>query len=434
MILTNAQRSQYSDLSFSIIESLFPIHRSIAGPGIRQSLEFLSTLLPSLKISGVKSGTKVFDWTVPPEWSVRDAWLKDNSGHKIIDYARSNLSVLGFSAPLHKKNISKLELQEFIFTDKNNPGAIPYVTSYYKKRSGLCMAYSAWEALPDGSYEIFIDSTFRDGEMNYGELLIKGSKREEILISTYLCHPSMANNELSGPAVVTSLAKIVSSLDLNHSIRFLFLPETIGSIAYISQNLTDLRRYVKAGYVVTCIGDSGNHSLIPSRYSNTISDIAAHAVLSTQTKPFNHYTWLDRGSDERQYCAPGVDLPIASITRSKHGSYPEYHSSDDDLSIISRNNLGESVDLLLQIITLIDSNVYPMVLTTCEPFLSQHGLYPTISKRGSTLEIRRILDIISYADGSNDIFDLSRLVNAPPVEVLECVKMLHSVGLVKYKY
>ena len=431
MYLSNDQKSQFADLSFSIIKDLFPIHRSLAGPGIRYSLEYLSDLLPKLKIRGFRSGLKVNDWEVPMEWIIKDAWLKDKSGNKIVDYTRSNLSVVGYSAPINIPRISKSKLESYIFTDSSRPHAIPYVTSYYKRRSGLCMPHSQWQSLPDDDYELYIDSYFTPGVMNYGELLVKGVRKDEILISTYLCHPSMANNELSGPAVVASLAKIVSTLQLNHSVRFLFLPETIGSIAYISKNIRHLKRYVKAGYVVTCIGDSGHHSLIPSRYSNTISDKAAKDIFASLNSPFNMYSWLDRGSDERQYCAPGVDLPIASVTRSKHGCYPEYHTSDDDLSIISIKSLGDSIDALLKMIILIDGNVFPLSLTKCEPFLSQYGLYPTLSERGSTQGIRGLLDIISYCDGNNDIFEISDLVNLPSLQVLDSVKMLESVGLLK---
>ena len=316
---------------YTLAETLWPINRSITGEGVRQTLKLIKTYLPDLKVMVFKSGTNVFDWTVPKEWRVNSAYIRTPSGKKICDFYKNNLHLVGYSRP-YSGVLDLEELKGFLHTLPDQPNAIPYVTSYYQDRWGFCLTEEQFSSLEDGDYEVHIDTELFDGEMNYAELKIKGKSKQEIFLSTYVCHPSMANNELSGPTVLTYLARwLLSKKDLNYSYRIIFIPETIGSIAYLSKNYIEMKRNVFAGFNISCIGDNRCYSYLPSRLGNTISDEIARHVLKWIAPDYKSYNWFDRGSDERQYCSPGIDLPIASIMRSKYGEYPEYHTSLDDL-------------------------------------------------------------------------------------------------------
>ncbi|MDE5590040.1 MAG: DUF4910 domain-containing protein, partial [Acetatifactor sp.] len=370
-------------MMYQLVERLFPICRSITGDGVRETLSILKEYISDLKIYEVPSGTKVFDWVIPKEWRIREAYIENGKGEKIVDMKENNLHVMGYSAPLDKY-VDLQELKQYIYVQEDQPDAIPYVTSYYKERSGFCMSRNMRDALPEDRYHMYIDSELFDGSLTYGEMILPGKTEKEVLLSTYLCHPSMANNELSGPAVVTALVRWFDSLkDRKYTYRIVFIPETIGSITYLSRNLEEMKQRVIAGYVLSCVGDNRTYSYIPSRDGNTLADRAAKNVLRFHYPEYRRYTFLDRGSDERQYNAPGVDLPVCVVCRSKYGEFPEYHTSLDNLSLVTPEGLEGALDAYRQMIMAIEYNVFYRIKCLCEPQLGKRGLYPTVSKKGS---------------------------------------------------
>lgn len=393
---------------------LWPLNRSITGEGVRLTLDRIKLHLADLEISAVPSGTEVFDWTVPKEWSVNDAYILSPTGDKICDFKSNNLHLLGYSIPF-KGRISLAELKEHLYTLPDQANAIPYITSYYKERWGFCLTHEQLQSLDDGEYEVLVDSKLFSGELNYGELLIKGESEKEVFLSTYICHPSMANNELSGPTVVTFLAKwLVEQKSLRYSYRIIFIPETIGSITYLSFNHKKMKERVIAGFNVTCVGDDRAYSYVPSRNGATISDqIALHVLKWTDTN-FVRYTWFDRGSDERQYCAPGIDLPIASIIRTKYGKYPEYHTSLDDLdTVVTPSGLDGGYWAIRRAIEAIERNKNYKVSVLGEPQMGRRGLYPTLSTKKSGEEVRLMMDLISLCDGRTSLLEIADKLNVP---------------------
>lgn len=412
-------------------EDLYPMNRSLTGDGFKQSLEYFRQILPDLKVETISSGTQVFDWTIPQEWNVREAWVKDSRGVKVIDFRDSNLHLIGYSEPIHKI-LGRSELLNHIHTLPDQPNAIPYVTSYYKRTWGFCISHNDLNIIKGDEFEVYIDSSLADGELIYGELYLPGKSKSEVLFSTYLCHPSMANNELSGPIVTTGLAQwLTKKIDRKYSYRFLFLPETIGSIAYLHKNLAQLKKFLIAGWVLTCIGDNRVWSYLPSRHGNTLADKLSKVVLSKFVKEYLTYSWLDRGSDERQYCSPGVDLPVASLMRSKYGEYPEYHTSLDDLSLISEDSLTESVDLLKKLVMLIENRITYMSKVICEPHLGKRNLYPTLSMRGSANSSLQLLNVLSYCDGTYDLSEIAETCKITVEEARKIVQTLISNQLIE---
>lgn len=397
---------------------LFPINRSLTGPGVRETLDYLSGLLPGLQVRSVPTGTQVFDWTVPNEWSAREAWIKGPDGQKIVDFADNTLHLVGYSTPIHA-TLPLEKLQEHLYSLPDQPDAVPYVTSYYKERWGFCLTDRTRQALHDGTYEVFIDTTLEPGVLNYAELLIPGDTDREIFVSTYVCHPSMANNELSGPVVATALAQFVQSLpSRKYTYRFVFIPETIGAITYLSRNMDHLKGHVHAGFNLTCIGDDRAYSFLPSRKGDTLSDRAAmQALREASGDRVQVFDWLDRGSDERQYCAPGIDLPVASIMRSKYATYPEYHTSLDDLTLVTPTGLFGGFGAAKAAVWMVENNYRPRATVLCEPQLGKRGLYSTLSIKGSSLDSRMILNILSLADGDTDLIALADRLNRPFADV-----------------
>ena len=413
-----------------LCQSLFNINRSITGDGVRETLSKLKDLLPDLSVIEVPTGTPVFDWTIPKEWSVKDAYIITPSGEKICHFKENNLHLVGYSVPVHAKlNLS--ELQTSLYSLPDQPSAIPYITSYYKERWGFCLSQHQRDTLEEGVYEVFIDSCLFDGSLTYGELFIQGESNKEIFLSTYVCHPSMANNELSGPTVTTFIAKWLASKPRRRfSYRFVFIPETIGSITYLSKNLGHLKSKVFAGFNVTCIGDNRDYSYLPSRNGNTISDIVSKHVLKHICPTYKSYKWADRGSDERQYCSPGVDLPIASIMRTKYGYYDEYHTSLDDLiNVVTPAGLEGGYNALKCAIEVLEENQYPKVNVLCEPHLSKRGLYPTLSKKSSSADIRLMMDVITWSDGTNSLLEIAEICNVPVWTLYPIVKQLSEHNL-----
>lgn len=414
-----------------LCETLFPICRSITGNGVRQTLGVIKDHLPELQIHEVPTGTPAFDWTVPKEWNINDAYVIDPDGKKIIDFKKSNLHVVGYSIPVDQ-TISLEELQQHLYSLPEQPDAIPYVTSYYKERWGFCLTEKQRRKLRPGQYKVYIDSSLTEGSLTYGELVIQGAKEKEIFLSTYICHPSMANNELSGPAVTTFLAKWLQDLESRqYTYRIIFIPETIGSIVYLSRNLDRLKKNVVAGFNITCVGDNRAYSYLASRYGDTLADRVAKHVLSHLHPDFITYSYLDRGSDERQYCSPGVGLPVVSVMRTKYGEYPEYHTSLDNIDLISPEGLAGSFEVLQKCIECLEYNEILQTTVLCEPQLGKRGLYPTISMKKSASIVKDMMNLLAYCDGSNDLIQVAELIRKPAWELTETVEKLKEHSLLK---
>jgi aminopeptidase-like protein len=416
--------------AYALAQELFPICRSITGPGVRQTLGIIAREIPSLAIREVPSGTECFDWTVPREWSVREAYIETESGRRFVDFRESNLHLVGYSVPVDR-TMTLEELRPHLHSLPEQPDAIPYVTSYYAERWGFCLSHRQLSALKPGNYRVRIDSTLAPGSLTYGEIILPGQLDSEVFLSTYVCHPSLGNNELSGPTVATELVKWLR--DMPHrrfTYRVVFIPETIGSIVYLSRHLSELKERVIAGFNLTCVGDDRCYSYLPSRNGNTLADRAALHALKYHAPDFVRYSFLNRGSDERQYCSPGVDLPVASIMRSKYGAYPEYHTSLDDMTLISQTGLGGAITALAKAILTIEANRTYRATVLCEPHLGKRGLYPTLSARNSATTARRLLDTFTYCDGEHDLLSIAELLDAPAWELIPAVRQLADAGLI----
>ena len=408
---------------------LFPICRSITGPGTRETLRILQEYLP-LQIHEVPSGTQVFDWTVPKEWTIREAYLEDAAGNRVVDFRRNNLHVVGYSVPVDQQ-MPLSELSEHLYSLPNQPDAIPYVTSYYQERWGFCVSQRERAKLKEGTYHAFIDSDLKDGALSYGECVIRGESEKEVLLSTYVCHPSMANNELSGPVVAAFIARWLQSAPRHYTYRIILIPETIGSIAYLSRNLKDLKRAMVVGFNLSCIGDERAISYVGSRYGNTLADKVARHVLSSMSPDYISYSFLDRGSDERQYCSPGVDLPLVTLCRSKYGAYPEYHTSLDNLDLVTPNGLAGGYEMVRRCLDAVEHNRRYKVSCYCEPQLGRRGLYPTISTKNSSATVQVMMDLIAYADGTNDLIDIANRIGVPVWELFEIVSRLEAADVIR---
>jgi len=415
---------------YDLAADLFPICRSITGEGVRRTLKSLKEIVPQLQMHEVPSGTEVFDWTVPKEWNIRDAYIEDLDGNRIISFSDSNLHVVGYSTPIDK-TVTWEELLEMIYTQPDQPDVIPYVTSYYKERSGFCMSENQKNSLNKDKYRIFIDSELKDGSLTYGEILIPGKSKEEIFLSTYICHPSMANNELSGPCVAIHLAKWLLEQPHRYSYRIVFVPETIGSITYLNFNLDEMKSKMIAGFNISCVGDDRAYSYIPSRYGGTLADRVAKNVLRFHVSDFKTYSFLDRGSDERQYNAPGVDLPVCLICRSKFEEYPEYHTSADNLDMISPEGLSGAFDVYCKCIRALEENYIYKIKTLCEPQLGKHGLFPSLLQKSQYNTVKAMKDFVAYADGTNDLIAISDIVNVSVEELTKIAGSLEENGLLE---
>ena len=412
-------------------KELFPICRSLTGSGNVKTLKILKREIPNLKIKKIKSGTKVFDWTVPPQWDISDAYIKDQDNNRIIDFKKNNLHLVGYSKPF-KKIITKKILLKNLYSIEKLPDAIPYVTSYYKKAWGFCLSYNSLKKLnknysDNHKFKVCINSKFKkNGHMHYAEYLIPGKSKKEILISTYICHPSMANNELSGPLVALGLIRHFQNQKNKISLRFIFISETIGSIAYISTNLRNIKKNVLGGINLTCVGDERNYSLLMSKYKDSILDKVAKKVLKKNNIKYKSYSFLERGSDERQFSSPGVDLPFISVMRTKYGKFPEYHTSLDNFDLVTNRGLSGSINIIKKIIKILVNyneemfkketilrkkiSKNPRTNIICEPFLTKRKMYPTLSRTVWNQNIRNYLNFIQYADGFNSLDEISKII------------------------
>ena len=410
-------------------DKLYPLTRSLTGQGVRSTLKIIQKEFPELKIKKIKSGTKVFDWNIPSEWNVSDAYILDKYNNKIIDFKINNLHLVGYSVPV-KKYISKKELFKNLYFSKNQPKAIPYITSYYKKRWGFCVSYNQYKNFDkqyssNDKFKVVINSSLKkNGNLNYAELILKGKSKKEILISTYICHPSMANNELSGPIVSMGLINYFRKKKLNKTLRFIFIPETIGSISYLSKNINYLKENVIGGYNLSCIGDERQYSCMFSKYQNSPSDEAViEAYRLLKIKNYKVYSFLKRGSDERQYNSPGIDLKISSIFRTKYGEYPEYHTSLDNFKLVTIKGCTGGFNVAKKSIEILLERIYPKFKVMCEPQMGKRGLYPTLSTKNEKKLTRSYMDFLQYADGTNSLENISNLIKLD----LKCVKKICSI-------
>ena len=402
----------------ALARRLWPLHRSLTGEGTRKTLRIIQEVLPSLTIHEVDTGTQVFDWQIPDEWTIRSATLTDPDGEIVVDYADSNLHVVGYSMPTDL-TLSLDELQPHLHSVPEQPDAIPYVTSYYNRTWGFCLTDEQRKALKPGRYHAKIDATLAPGSLTYGELIVPGESADEIFISTYVCHPSMANNELSGPMVSAALATYVQSLPNRHyTYRFAFTPETIGAITYADRNLEALQRNVVAAINLSCIGDDRAYTYLASRNGNLRIDRIAKRVIRTRDN-VREYSYLGRGSDERHYGAPGVDLPMISLMRSRYADYPEYHTSLDDLdAVVTPTGLQGGFDLVREVLDVMEGEPVYYATQRGEPQLGRRGLYHVLQKKSTPDDVMLRTNVLAYADGHHAVTDMAELFEVP-VDTLE---------------
>lgn len=412
------------------IAEAFPICRSITGDGVRRTLAKIRERIP-LEIHEVPSGTPVFDWTVPREWNIRDAWVKGPDGGKVIDFQRSNLHVLNYSVPVHTK-LPLEELKKHLFTLPDKPDLIPYRTSYYREAWGFCLAHRDLLALPEGEYEVRIDSTLADGSLTYGELFLPGETEREVLFSCHVCHPSLCNDNLSGIAVMTWLARELADRPRRYSYRFLFIPGTIGSITWLARNEERARR-IAHGLVAANLGDPGRFHYKKSRWGGAEIDRAVLHVLRTSGEDFGVEDFVPFGYDERQYGSPGFDLAVGSLTRTPYGRYPEYHTSADNLELVRPEALEGSLLTYLQVVQALEGNRrYLNLNPKCEPQLGRRGLYRTIGgdDAGRSRELA-LLWVLNLSDGRHGLLDIAERSGMGFEKIEEAARALLEVGLLR---
>jgi aminopeptidase-like protein len=416
-------------------DRLWPICRSITGNGLRQSLKILQEIIP-LELHEVETGTQVFDWTVPKEWNINDAYIITPEGKKIADFKVNNLHIVNYSIPINEK-MSFADLDIHLHSLPDMPTAIPYLTSYYKETWGFCLTQQEYDSLPkEGEYQVVIDSTLENGSLTYGDLVLKGETDEEILLSTYVCHPSLANNELSGPLATAFLYQEILKLPKRkYTYRFVFAPETIGIIAYLAKVGMRLKEKLIAGYVLTCVGDGAEFTYKHSKQHNSVADKIALHVLKNQNVPYRSINYAVGGSDERQYCSPGFDLPVGSLIRSMYHEYQQYHTSLDNKDFMCFESMEKTINTYLDIIRVLEINAnYINAIPYCEPQLGKRGLYNNLGgqKKRSDHFINR-LHLLSYADGTKDLIDIAEKNDSFALDFIGVVEELVEAELITEK-
>ncbi len=418
---------------YKSLKKLFPINRSITGKGFIQSLNILTEYNKKISIKKIKSRSKVFDWKVPLTWDIDEAYV-EYDGKKLIDFKNNNLHVVNYSHSIKKKMYFQ-DLKKNLHFHKKLKNAVPYVTSYYKSNWGFCINKSFYNKISKlkKKFKVVIKSKFKNDYLHYGQIFLKGRSKKEILFSSYLCHPSMANNELSGPIVMTKLANYIKKKNNYYSYRFLYLPETIGAISFLSKNYHSLKNNFLGGFVITCVGDNGKFSYIPTAYGDTFSDRIAIKTLKDMKIKFLKFSYLDRGSDERQYNWPGIDFPVSSITRSKYGNYKEYHTSLDDLNFVTRRGLNSSYNFYVNLFRNIEKERFPVSNTKCEPFLQKKNIYPSnvVFKKKLYFKTRNILNFLTYSNGKNEISYISKKIKIPLKSCKRLLKLIIKHKLAK---
>jgi aminopeptidase-like protein len=411
----------------TFVARIFPICRSITGDGVRQTLREIGSHL-ALEVHEVPTGTEVFDWTIPREWNIRDAYIKNAAGDKIVDFAQSNLHVMSYSVPVRKR-ISLAELRQHVHTLPEQPDLIPYRTSYYADDWAFCMADRQLQGLREPAYEVVIDSSLESGSLTYGEYLHRGETDEEFLLSAHVCHPSLANDNCSGVALLTHLARRMAGLRTRLSYRFLFAPGTIGAIAWLAAN-EDKSRRIKHGLVVSMVGDGGGPTYKKSRQGDAAVDramthVLRHSGLTPTIEDFSPY-----GYDERQYCSPGFNLPVGLFQRSKYGTIPQYHTSADNLAFIKPQHLLESYNVIVKTIGVIENDaVYRNMLPKCEPQLGKRGLYRRVGGKDIATENMAMLWVLNFSDGAHSLLDIAERSKLPFEIVLRAARLLEAYGL-----
>jgi aminopeptidase-like protein len=412
----------------ALLARLYPICRSLSGDGVRQTLRILQDFIP-LDVREVATGTQVFDWTVPQEWNIRDAWIKNSRGELIVSFRTSNLHVLGYSLPVHRR-MSLKELRPHLYSDPGQPDRIPYRTSYYAPNWGFCLRHDQLSELADDEYEVYIDATLSDGSMTYGECVLPGATTDEVLIACHTCHPSLCNDSLSGVVLATFLARAIAASDHRYTYRFLFTPGTIGPIAWLSLNEPVVHR-VKHGLVVTCVGDPGSFTYKKTRRGDAEIDRAVIASLTGSGRPFKVLDFSPYGGDERQFCSPGFDLAVGALMRTPYGEFPEYHTSSDDLNFVRGDALAESLDQYLSVVDTLERNRRCMNTNPkCEPQLGRRGLYGAI---GGSMDDRRgelaMLWVLNLSDGQHDLLDIAERAKLPFRTIATAAEVLRRHGL-----
>ncbi|MBK9308737.1 MAG: DUF4910 domain-containing protein [Nitrospira sp.] len=413
-----------------LMAALYPICRSITGEGVRETLRLIQKCIP-LEMREVSSGTNVFDWTVPLEWNVSDAYVLNKEGKRVIDFKEHNLHLMSYSTPVRKK-MSLTELKPHLFTLPDHPEWIPYRTSYYKENWGFCLRHADLERLPDGEYEVVIDSYLQPGSLTYGEVYLQGELPDEILISCHVCHPSLCNDNLSGITVAVKLAETMAACQRRYSYRFLFIPGTIGSITWLAQNEERISR-VKHGLVLTGVGDGGHITYKKSRRGDAEIDRAMAHVLKHSERPSTIIDFFPYGYDERQYCSPAFNLPIGCFMRTPHGEYPEYHSSADNLDFVKAESLIESYDRCLETLQLLEENrMYVNQNPKCEPQLGRRGLYRAVAghQEKQSRELA-MLWTLNGSDGSATLLDIAERADIPFRHLHAAAIELERVGLLR---
>jgi aminopeptidase-like protein len=410
----------------ALIRDLFPICRSITGDGFRASLRRLSQVVP-IDVSEVPTGTKVLDWTVPKEWNVRDAWIADASGRRIVDFRASNLHVVSYSTPVRAR-MTLAELRPRLHTLPAQPDLIPYRTTYYSEDWGFCLSQRVLDALPEGEYDVCIDSTLAPGNLSYGECVLRGTTTDEVLISVHSCHPSLANDNLSGMAVAAFLARCLSAEPRRHTFRFLFIPGTIGSITWLALHESEVRR-IRHGLVLSCLGDSGHSTYKRSRRGDALVDRAAGHVLG-RAGTHSLLDFVPYGYDERQYCSPGFDLPVGCLTRTPNGRFPEYHTSADDLNFVTADALEDSLTKALAIIEILEHDcVYQNLNPKGEPQLGRRGLYKNTGGGSPALFEMALLWVLNFSDGRHSLLQIADRAALPFTTICCAADALRDTGL-----
>lgn len=413
---------------YRLIERLYPICRSITGAGVRETLAMVRDFIP-LEIREVPTGTPAFDWTVPKEWNIRDAYIKDASGRRVVDFKKSNLHVLSYSVPVRAR-MSLAELRPHLFTLPEHPSWVPYRTSYYKENWGFCLSHDQLLAMEDGEYEVVIDSTLTPGHLTYGEYVLPGETTDEVLISCHVCHPSLCNDNLSGIALATFLARALQERpNRRYTYRFLFIPGTIGSIVWLAQNERQAHR-IQHGLVVTCVGDGGRFIYKRSRQGDAAIDRAVAHVLTHSGHAHELIDFYPYGYDERQYCSPGFNLPVGSLSRSTHGHYPEYHTSADDLTLVNSEYLKQSLEVYQDVMDVLEGDrSYINQNPKCEPQLGRRGLYSALGATARKTDEMAVFWTLNLSDGGYSLLDVAERAGIPFKSIRHAADALLQCGL-----
>ncbi|MFI9380539.1 DUF4910 domain-containing protein [Kutzneria sp. NPDC052558] len=413
-----------------LVERLFPVCRSITGNGLRRTLEIIGEQV-ELAVSEVPTGTEVLDWTVPREWNIRDAWVKDPSGRKVIDFAEHNLHIVGYSTPIHA-TMPLAELREHLHTLPEQPTLIPYRTSYYAERWGFCLRHDVLESLPDGDYEVLIDSTLADGHLSYGEHVVPGELTDEIIISCHICHPSLANDNMAGVAVAVELAKRLAAGKPRYTYRFIFAPGTIGAITWLARNFERVDR-IHGGLTIACAGDRGSVTYKRSRRGDAPMDRAVEHVLRESGREHTILDFSPYGYDERQYCSPGFNLGVGSLTRTPYAGYPEYHTSGDNPDFVTEESMADTLETLWAAVTVLERDRrYVNLSPYGEPQLGRRGLYDSLGGRSDTKQAQlAMLWVLNLSDGEHSLLDVAQRSGLPFATVADAADALRGAGLVK---